>query len=213
MTNNLGKSLSESIASENLLDLAATVGDTIIDMSIESGVIDGIPILSNLSALYKAQKDIREKIYLNKIRNFLSTLAKTDAQKRKEFLENLNKKGKMEKFGETIILILEKSDEIEKPSIIGRIIVGHIEGHMDYTKAMRLVSIVNRSYVSDLNLLKNFQEGLQDEADIADSLFSVGLLALGGIDRGTFGDQQPGNGGIIYRLNEYGELLVAHGLS
>ncbi|ODU35095.1 hypothetical protein [Sphingopyxis sp. SCN 67-31] len=87
----------------------------------------------------------------------------------------------------------------------------HIRGDLDYDKMMRLTSIVSRCYAGDLELLRNFSNGVQREkTPIAESLLAAGLLSNGGTDGGDFSD--PLAGGIIFNLNEYGDLLKRFGL-
>jgi hypothetical protein len=70
---------------------------------------------------------------------------------------------------------------------------------------------VSRCYAEDLELLRNFSNGVQREkTPIAESLFAAGLLSNGGMDGGNFSD--PLSGGIIFNLNEYGDLLKRFGL-
>lgn len=58
--------------------------------------------------------------------------------------------------------------------------------------------------------LRSFVNGTQgDMKPIAESLFSAGLLSNGGFDGGS----AVGNdGGTVFYINEYGELLVKYGL-
>jgi len=51
---------------------------------------------------------------------------------------------------------------------------------------------------------------LQPGEDIANALFSIGVLSELGIDGGTLED--PNSGGTLFAINRYGELLVKFGL-
>ncbi len=212
MTTDLRTSLTHSIGTPELADELATIGDVALDGLITSGALDGVPILGSLIGVYKAQKDIRQSLYLQKVIRFLRGLAGTTAADRAAFTSRLNNSNKMEEFGETILLILDKIDDTTKPGIIGKIMAAHINGKINYSTAMRLASIVNRCYAADLEYLRTFKSGIQHPSeDIADALFSAGLLANGGIDGGG-ANQDIRPGGAIYHLNKYGRLLIEHAL-
>lgn len=135
----------------------------------------------------------------------------TTQKDRKEFVKRLGDDDKIETFGKTILLIFERIDDVEKPSIIGRILSAHIRGKMTYDDAMRIAAIVNRGYLQDLIYLKVFKDGTQGNNEaVADALFSIGLLSNQGIDGGSFSN--PNSGGTIYAFNKFSKLLVKYGL-
>jgi hypothetical protein len=113
-------------------------------------------------------------------------------------------------FGETLLLLIDRADSLEKPSILGRLLKHHILGNISYEDAMRLSFIVDRVYMSDLNYLTSFTSGIQSNPDIAASLQSAGLLNWAGMDGGNLGE--PSSGGVIYELNDYGKMLLQYGL-
>ena len=204
-------SLSKSLANENLADVLTTIGDASLSIAIESETFSSIPILGILAGMWKANRSIQNELYFRKVFRFLGGLNSTSAEDRVKFIAKLSRENKTEEFGETILLLLERVDDIKKPIIIGRIMAAHINGHLGYEKAIRLAAIVNKCYAQDLEYLKTFHEGTQgDNYNIADALFSVGLLANKGIDGGNF--SHPSSGGTIYSLNEYGKILKKHGL-
>jgi len=207
-----GNILTESIASSEVIDLVVAGADVGLDALITSGAFDGVPLFGLITGGYKAQKTVRDILYFKKIVNFLQNLRNISETDRLKFTQNLNKSGEAQRFGETILLILDKSEDTVKPQIIGKIISAHILGKFSYEAAMRLVAIINRCYTPDFEYLKNFQQGTQREGTpIAESLHAAGLLGNGGFDGGTFEDDQ--SGGVIYYLNGYGKLLIEHGLS
>lgn len=210
-----GQALSASIGSESF-DLVATVGDTAVDAAITSGVLDGVPILGLASSAYKAQREIRDHLYMKKVVGLLQGIGSTtSAADRDRFVEKLQQRGEYDRFGETILLLLEQVDDARKPSIMGRILAAHMSGKISsYDQAMRLVSMVNRTYAVDLGYLKTFTAGVQrgEGVEIASSLAAVGLLANAGFDGGGF-DQTAEPGGLRYGLSDYGRLLLEHGLA
>jgi hypothetical protein len=204
-------SLAESVASERTVDFLATAADIGIDAALSSGAFDGVPVAGAITGLWRAQHEVRQILYLRKIANFLRGIATASIEERTAFVDRLRKAGEMKSFGEAILLLIERVDDMSKPEIIGKILAAHVSGKIEYEKAMRVAAIVDRCYASDMKYLLDFKAGTQGRiVPIAESLFAAGVLSTTGSDGGTWDD--PTSGGIMYDLNEYGHILVTHGL-
>lgn len=195
-----------------LRDLVVDAGDAAIDAAISSGLLDGVPILGLISGGWKAQRSIRDRLYFKKIVNFIFQINHAAPKAKQDFLDRMIENDELSRFGENILLLIERLDCIEKSEIVGRILCAHIQGHISYNQAMRLSAIVDRCYLADLLTLRDFEPGVQgDNEEVADALFSGGLLANQGIDGGGADpDLEPG--GYLYALNDYGKMLIEHGL-
>lgn len=205
-----GTSLSRTLGSDHLTDSLTTVADVGLDAAVAS--LHGVPILGVLVGLYRGGRDVKKELELRQIVRFLTEIDQVPAKMRAAFTAKLQAEDKLSEFGENILLLLSRLDSTTKPTIIGKLIAAHIEGHIDYAKSMRLAAIVDRCYASDLEYLKSFKPGVQGSGTaIATMLFSAGLLADNGIDGGNF--SEPDSGGTIFGLNEYGDLLLKFGLA
>lgn len=203
----LGSNLSRTIGSDNLIDTVTLLGDA--GLSVATDTIAGLPIFSGLVSGARALVSLRQELDFKKLCKFLDGVDEASPAKRKQFTDNLQDEGRLGEFGQQILLIMTRLDDLSKPGMVGRVLAAHIDGHIEYRKAMRLAAIIDRSYAEDLDYLKTFTPGVQREgSDIAAMLHAVGLLATGGLDGGTIGDAL--SGGVIYELNEYGELLLKY---
>ncbi len=206
-----GRNLTNSIASTETVDALVIVADAGFDAAISSGAFDGVPIFGIITGLARAGRHIKDELFVRKTARFLQGLSKTTHEARRRFVDDLHANGKVDEFGETILLILDRIDDATKPLIIGHLMAAHVEGNLTYDEAIRLAAMVNRCYAPDLEYLINFKPGTQREMqEIADALFSTGLLRNCGLDGGTIGDAL--SGGTIYDVNRYGELLIKFGL-
>jgi hypothetical protein len=162
-----------------------------------------IPLATIFLSATRGHQSRKEELELEKVRLFLNELARAEKD---EFINKLRSEGKIEEWGNNILLLLGQMDHMDKPRIVGRIFRACVEWHIDYKKAMRLAAIVNRCYATDIEYLKIFRPGVLgpgDEADIVAMLFSAGLLVdLGPLTRGS----------TAYDLNDYGRLLLQYGL-
>lgn len=113
--------------------------------------------------------------------------------------------------GETLLLLIDRENSVEKPLILARLLAHCSLGNISDENLRELVSKVNRVYnMSDLNYLTSFTSGIQSNPHIAASLESAGLLNWAGLDLGYVG--KPSSGGVLYELNDYGKMLLDYGL-
>ena len=203
-------SLIRSIATESLTDLLGNISETALDATLESGVLRDIPIIGFITGAFKATRDIRDALFLKKIALFLKELSSVTQEQRAAFVQEVQTQNDQHRFGEALLLLLERAEDMKKPQIVGRLMAASIQGKLDQSKALRLCSIVDRCYVQDFELLRSFRDGVQGEfTPIAEVLHAAGLISNMGINGG---DASGNNSGIIYHVNEYGKLLVKHGL-
>jgi hypothetical protein len=193
-------------------EFTATVLDIGVDKLIESDVLDGIPVFGLLLKSVKTVSGVRDWLLMRKVARFVEAVSSAEPENQEKFLRKLEQEGKRAEFNENLLLLLERLDDVKKPVIAGNIMAGLVEGHIEYATALRLVAVVSRCYVTDLEYLSSFRSGVQTESmEIVASLFSYGLLTNTGFDAGTFANSSPA-GGPSYELNRYGELLLQYGL-
>lgn len=209
MLGTIDTSLTRSIATQSLADVLGTVSETAIDAALESGPLRDIPIIGTIVGVMKTGRDIQSALFIRKVAFFLKTLSETSDEDRNRFIGEFDTPQKQHKFGEAILLLLERAEDMEKPKLIARIINAHICGNIDQNVAFRICAVIDRCYVNDLDLLKNFVNGTQRKnTPIAESLASVGFLSNGGFDGGVIGEED--SGGVIYSLNKYGKIFVKY---
>jgi hypothetical protein len=203
--------LFNSIATDKLGSVGRDLGEVALDTVLKEGVLRDIPVFNTIVALYQAGVEIHHHLFVRKIMNFLRELSSTPLEKRRKFVEDIEKNPKQKReLGETLLLLIDRADSLQKPSILGKLLSNHILGNISYEDVTRLSYIVDRVYISDLSYLLKFESGVQRNSNIAASLQSVGLLSFSGIDGGNFDDED--SGGVIYVLNEYGKILIEYGL-
>jgi len=199
-----------SIASESLSDVITTIADTSLDAAINSGALDGIPVVGMVTGALKAMRDVREAFLLRKLAAFLQEAARMDLEERKAFQRTFADKDAQEDFGGALLVLIDRSEDVEKPKILGRLLVAYARGAFGLADLMRMSKMVDRCYFEDLTILNSFKFGLQSNNEIpAQSLAAQGFLAQAGMDAG---DVDGANGGILYEVTKYGDWLAQHGL-
>jgi hypothetical protein len=210
MNNMSDISFTEGFEAENFADLMIESLKTVFDLTDDSGMLGAIPFADIFLKGFKTVKDIQNALFLKKISIFFKNMSNSTLQQRSHFIQDLESRGERRRFGETVILLLERAENMEKPEIIGKIMASSIRGEIQYDIAMRICSIVDRCYVQDLEHLKSFKDGVQGVlTPIVESLHAAGVVSNCGFDGGT---AEENSSGVVYCINEYGELLVKYGL-
>jgi len=206
MNESIDTSLTRSVATPSLADVLGAISETALDSILESGALRDIPIIGLITGTLKAGNEIKTAIFIRKIIIFLKTLSETSAEDRQKFVDKHNTPEQQHKFGETILLLLERAENMEKPKLIAQIINAYILDQVNEHIAFRICSMIDRCYIQDLKLLRNFVDGVQGEnTPIAETLLSVGFLSNGGFDGGTV---EENSGGVIYTMNDYGRKFI-----
>lgn len=215
--NRISTDLVKSLNLGELTDLGATIGDVALDGIIGSGALDGVPVLGTMVSIARTGSAIRDLVFQRKVLAFLASFGtETDPTARQEFVRKIEEQDNGQRFGETILLLLERMDDLSKPVIVGRLMAAAARGDMLLKEALRLSRIVDRAFIEDLVLLPDLIDNkVQPDEIVADALFSVGLLSNDGSDGGTFLSVEEGGepGGTIYSRNRYARLLIEFGLS
>lgn len=104
--------LVESIKIDGLGELAKEYAELGIDLVTEDGVLRDIPIIGSIVQVTKVVGSVRDRLYLKRLLCFLHKVGETTQQQRESFIKD--NCGDTKEFEETVLLILERADRIEK---------------------------------------------------------------------------------------------------
>lgn len=199
-----------SIASESVADLMVSIADIAMDAALESGALDGIPVVGLATGAMRATRDVRQAFLVRKLARFLSETANLSTEERSDFKSKFQNEGQAEEFGGLVVVLLDRADDLAKPIILGRLLVAYAKGAFSQDDFFRLARMVDRSFTDDLNLLAGFSSGQMKHNEIqAQNMASIGFLYQAGFDGGN---ADPDSGGILYQISQYGEWLAQYGL-
>ena len=105
-----------------------------------------------------------------KVCTFLFQIKDESSERRNAFVRSLQSdQGKRRKAGETMLLLIEQSDRMEKLEIIGKLCRAAIQEYIAPAHALRVSFMVNNSYLDDLHELLAMHD------HFASSTFNVNL--------------------------------------
>lgn len=169
---------------------------------------EDIPYLGSLLKLGKVALNYIDYRFIRKLGVFLKQRNDIPMQKIAEFSESLSPKDK-KRISDYLTQLLYTADEDDKAELMGKIYVSRLYDEIDNDMMLRLCSIVNRAYMTDLTHLKDYQEISDTNTYVTDNLVALGVLADSGnvYEESHDGWESTGFGPTKHKLNEIGEKL------
>lgn len=197
----------DSVGRDELSDVFSDFAEIGLDQIFEDEIVKQLPIIRSVASLVKAGFSIRDRLFARKILLFLKEVSTADQESREKFAQKISAGQTMEKAGESLLLLLDKLDDMAKPTILGRIMRAAILGEIEYEESLKLGAIVNRVYLADLQVLPMAESGLGIDFDVAESLASAGLLRRR-IEPNIYSQEDGGEASLtFYELNSLGRTL------
>ncbi len=175
-----------------LLDIAAELGEIGIDTALDEGVLREIPILGTTIGLARASKSVRDNLLLKKIGKFFTPIAKASEKAGKDLLAKLDQDESFKKkLSELIAVYLDKYDAEIKAEYLGILLASCLNGELDHEDFLRMASMIERAYWGDLNRLTEYAAAGSE--GITQSLSAVqmdGFILTSPLLLGDIGDDE-----------------------
>ena len=170
---------------------------------------EDIPYIGSLFKLGKVALNYMDYCFVRKLYYFLAESDNIEPEKKEEFLNGLDKKD-YKRINAMMTHLLYAAEEDGKATLMGKIYRSRLMEEIDNDMMLRLCSVVNKAFLTDLEHLEEYVEENESNDYIRDNLNALGLLQ----DLGSVKFPQQGNhviptfGNTIYKLNSVGlELL------
>ena len=173
---NLENSLFETLT-DNSVELGGEITELTIDQFIDNDLLKEIPFFSIFYKSLKTVQGLREALFAMKVYKFITEFGRIK-QKEKEKLLNKITSDKREKIkvGQTLIMILEKIDDLDKMQIIANLFAAYIKLEITKSEFIQLCSIVQNAYLDYLLLFAKKKSYDDLSLDIQSNLSSFGLM-------------------------------------
>jgi hypothetical protein len=205
----IDKSFIATISESGGTDILSELGEITLDSIIDNDVINQIPVIGTLKSIYKITNSISDHLFVQKILKFLRELETLTDSEKAEMKSKIDS-AKDNKIGETVLEIINKIDDSEKPKIIAIIFKSYINEEIDFQIFKKFSQIVNKSYLPDLMKLTDFYRGQPITNEYGSSLLSMGLIKIsekeysGQVSLRSLSERQM----FEYKLNEDGKKLL-----
>lgn len=187
---NVGTSLLESICSPGVADIAAIIGDSMLDLVLDNGILEKIPVIGLLVKGYGLVMTVRDRLFLKKVAMFLHETKNITESEKNQFGKKLASNPSFcRKVGENLVLLLDRQENFDKASILGKVFTGYIRGDIQYDLFLKLAAAIDRTFIEDLKNLETYYSRIDsydskqgrpffeylDDAT-CQSLYNVGLV-------------------------------------
>lgn len=208
-----------AVKSKEITDITKDLTEVAIDQMLENGILKDLPIVGTLYNIYSLSQNVSNAFFTKKILKFLFELNDIPESERLEFIRKMESEKETQNVGEKILIILNKIDDVDKATILGKIFKITIEEEIEVTTFTRLSHMIDKVYLQDLKELKNnFIENL--DSDTKHNLSQVGILNQSIKDNREHEEYVFRNTGkrefyppkFEYKISDYGEVLIKHGL-
>jgi hypothetical protein len=132
-----------------VLDLALSAGEVVGDFLSEDGLISGIPIISTAFKTVKALDSFRDRLFMARLIAFIEGADEMSPEDRIALGKKLDSPdGK--RVGETLLLVLEKVTDLDKPRLLGLLLRRFAEGRINARELRYLATAIDLSFADDL---------------------------------------------------------------
>lgn len=167
---------------------------------------EDIPYIGSLYKLGKVAINYMDYRFVKKLHYFLAESGNIEQEKNEEFLNSLDEEANKRISG-MLTQLLYTADEDGKATLMGKIYRSRLLGEIDVDMMLRLCSVVNKSFLADLDHLKEYETENASDDYIRDNLNALGLLQ----DLGTLHEDANGMdsfGPSSHKLNVVGRELL-----
>ena len=198
--NSLGTSLVKSVSKEGASDIAADAAEMALDSFLDEGLLEEVPVFGWLKKSYNIYGTVRDRLFLKKVANFLAGTSNIPDEKRSQFLEELQDDPEFSKrVGENLVLLLERHEDFEKSSILGKVFSRYVCGDIEYDQFLKLAKSIELAFIGDLQNLHTYYERIQSydstqgkpfndwlDDQTCQSLYLSGLIRSEGYTENTY---------------------------
>jgi len=174
-------------------------------------VLKEIPVIKGVVACFKIPLAIRDQLFLRKVAGFLAACPRfTEAEKEAFLKENLSDDRKAQKLGDSLVLILDRLDDMEKPEIIARMFAAFVRGKISFDVFRRLATAIDLGSVVDLREFVKIEPapttGQRVSLNPQTQLLRTNLVRTGLVSLPSFSQTVPILG-VSFKENELGKTF------
>lgn len=205
--NTLESALVRSIDSSSLRDLTTDLAEAAIDQLLDDGPIKDIPILGTLVKARTSIGLVRDYVFTKKVAKFLIGLSKIPEDQRKAFLAKIQARNEDKKFGEVLLVLLDRLDDYERPTLLAKVFRAHVEQDFPLDTFRRLATVVEQLPPGSAAALRAFyspsREGQETGGEFLSQFAGLGLVAI------EFYPSSMAHVGGAYEKTELGKLFMS----
>lgn len=152
----------------------------------------------------------RDRMFAKKLVAFVAGTSTASPEKIAAFVDSLHEAKHRERAGETLLLLIDRHERIEKSDILGRLLAARIEGHFDGERFLAVAAALDRCSIGELLVVKRAVEiGVVQGSQ--EAIWEIARTGLVTVDL----TGAPVGGGVRVKgeLSQLGKEIVEFGLA
>lgn len=198
---------------DEIMSLITDIGDVTLDSFMQDGFIKDLPIVGSAFSLVKISADIRDRIFMEKIKCFIENI-----EKNKKWQEKFSDEEECTKISKQLLYIVDSCDDDDKLKLIGMAFNYFVNEEISKDEYFYTVNIISKSFYPYLKMLLDIDEsekrfkndGTKYDYFAITHLLNIGALDFDGTTMICFNSQTgkiESPPSIIVTLNGYSEFL------
>lgn len=181
VANRFTKQLTAPAKDRPVLDAVLSTVEAGADILTKDDLISAVPFVSTAFKVVKALDSTRDRLFAAKLQAFIAEVESLTHAERDQLAHKLTADDEGRKAGETLLLVLDKLTDMDKPALLGALLVHFGRGDITATELRRLASAVDLAFGDDLAMfldepLQTFS--LKSMAAHREALVPTGLIRM-----------------------------------
>lgn len=136
---------------ENFTNIISDTSEILLDSLIENEILKEIPVIGTSINLIRGIKNIRDQIYLSKIKFFLDNVGELNTSQKQILIEESKKdQDRRTKFGESLYTTIEQADSLVKIEYLAIAFEAFLNKELNNTELRHICHGINRCFLDDL---------------------------------------------------------------
>lgn len=151
--NNLGHAIVEGALNPEVKDLGIELAEFELDAFLDEGVLKELPVVKSILAFRKTWNEIGDQLFLRKVASFVLATPKFTQEEINIFVADHWRGEEAKRLGGTLVLILNRLDDLEKPVMLAKVFAAFVRGYINRDAFTRLAAAIDQSSIQDLKTL------------------------------------------------------------
>lgn len=191
---------------DEIMSLVADIGEVTLDSFMQDGIIKDLPIVGSFFSAIKISGDIRDRIFVEKLKSFIENI-----DKNQKWRDKFSDEEECNKISKQLLYIVDSCDDDDKLKLIGMAFNCLVNGEINKDDFFYTVNIISKSFYPFLRMLLDIDESDKrftnnnskyDYVGIT-HLLNIGALDLSGQTMATFNSPPY----MIVAINGYSVFL------
>lgn len=138
---------------DEIMSLLTDYGELTLDMFLRDGIIKDLPIVGSTFSMVKISADIRDRIFMEKLKSFIENI-----EKNTKWQEKFSDIEECSKISKQLLYIVDSCDDDKKLKLIGMAFNYLVKGEMNKDDYFFIVNMISKSFYPYLEMLLDIDE-------------------------------------------------------